>query len=160
MMPLMPNGANGRISGPDVFADAVLMASHALVQVSAEALNATAPGVSLSEFRALTILSEHGPQRLVDIASALGVTSTTVTRLADGLAERRLVDRVRQREDRREVCLEITPGGRALVRTVSSQRRRFVLSVLRDFSERDRAAALALMGRFAGSGAGIEQDSA
>jgi DNA-binding MarR family transcriptional regulator len=151
MMRGVASGTKTPQAGPDDLADGILAASRLLVRLSADTLRASAPEVNLSEFGVLVILSENGPQRLVDIAAALDVTSTTVTRLADQLAEHGFVERVRDGRDRREVYLSIAAAGRDLVRTVSSQRRRFVTSVLREFPERDQAVALRLISRLIAS---------
>jgi DNA-binding MarR family transcriptional regulator len=154
----VPGKTKAPRSGPDELADGILAASHVLVRLSADSLRTFAPEVNLSEFRALVILSENGPQRLVDIAAGLDVTSTTVTRLADGLAEQGFVERLRDGSDRREVYLSIAAAGRDLVRAVASQRRRFVTSVLREFPERDQAIALKLINRLSASaGAPLEE---
>jgi DNA-binding MarR family transcriptional regulator len=156
----MPGRTKAPRSGPDELADGILAASRVLVRLSADTLRASAPEVNLSEFRALVILSENGPQRLVDIAAALDVTSTTVTRLADGLAELGFVERLRDSSDRREVYLSIAAAGRDLVRTVASQRRRFVISVLREFPERDQAIALRLISRIISSASSQLEETA
>ena len=103
----------------------------------------------MSEFRVLVLLSEQGPQRLIDIATALDVTPTTATRVADRLAGRALVDRVRQSTDRREVHLSIAPAGRTLVGAVHSHRRQFISSALSHFTEQDQEAALAVLAHLA-----------
>jgi DNA-binding MarR family transcriptional regulator len=160
MMRYVVSGIKTPRSGPDELADGILAASRLLVRLSADALRALAPEMNLSEFRALVILSENGPQRLVDIAAALDVTSTTVTRLADRLAEHGFVARVRDSRDRREVYLSIAAAGRDLVRAVSSQRRRFVASVLSEFPERDQEVALKVLGRLvAPSGSSYEESA-
>lgn len=147
-------------SDPDAIADAVIAASGVLLQVLVRALEAFAPNVNLTEFRTLTLLEQQGPQRLIDIAGALEVTSTTATRLADHLAEQGLVDRIRQSSDRREIHIAIAAPGRSLVQSVSLQRRRFVTSVLDDSNERDQAAALRLLARLGHPAPVAETESA
>ena len=147
-------------SDPDAVADAILMASRVLVQVSVRALDALAPDVNLTGFRVLTLLDQQGPLRLIDVAAALDVTSTTATRLADRLVEHGLVERVRQSDDRREVHLAIAASGQSLVRGVSSRRGRFVVSVLRDFSAPDQAVVVRLLGRIAEVTANVEMETA
>ncbi|HTW09198.1 MAG TPA: MarR family transcriptional regulator [Acidimicrobiales bacterium] len=160
MMRAVAAGNKSPGSGADELADAILAASRLLVRLSAGTLHSSAPELNLSEFRTLVILSENGPQRLIDIAAALDVTSTTVTRLADRLADHGFVERVRDSRDRREIYLSIAASGRDLVRVVSSQRRRFVTSVLREFPERDQVAALKLINRLIASASAPAEENA
>lgn len=146
---MTPRSAS-RAPDPDEFADAIVATNQVLAQMSARYLDSLSPGINSSEFRALVILSQHGPQRLIDIAGALDVTSTTATRLADRLAGHGLVDRVRQSRDRREVHLAIAEPGRALVAAVHSHRRLHMASALSQFTERDQLAAFDLLARLAG----------
>lgn len=103
--------------------DSVLTASRVLVSVAARSLAAFEAEVSLQQYRALVILASRGPLRPVDLAEALGVDPSTATRLCDRLVDKRLISRRRQVEDRREVKLDLTDRGRALVTEVTERRR-------------------------------------
>lgn len=114
----------------DDLSDELYRASAAMALVASDALSRLAPGLNLSEFRALTLIHERGTQRLMDVADALDVTPTTATRLADSLAAAGLVERVRVSRDRREVHLAISASGRALVEAVNGERRRHLAAAL------------------------------
>jgi DNA-binding MarR family transcriptional regulator len=137
--------AVSRAPDPEAVADAVILASQALVETSLGALRRCAPQLNLSEFRVLTVLHERGPLRLVDIAAALGVTSTTATRLADSLAAQHLVERIRQSNDRREIHLAIAAAGAGVVARVSSHRRSYVSSALEGLPVSIQNKALAML---------------
>ncbi len=149
-----------RASIADGLADAIVTANRVLVELSAHCLDSFSPRINLSEFRALVLLSDHGPQRLIDIAAALDVTSTTATRLADRLTNSGLVDRVRQSRDRREIHLAIADPGRALVSAVRSTRRRHVAHALAEFTEREQEAAVRVLDRLGETGPRCEEESA
>ena len=104
-------------------ANAVLTASRVLVAVAARSLAEHEDEVSLQQYRALVVLASRGPQRPVDLAEALGVDPSTSTRLCDRLVRKRLISRRRQLGDRREVRLDLTQSGIALVESVTSRRR-------------------------------------
>lgn len=142
-------GAQGVAAESEQLADAILAASRLLVELSARSLASLAPELNLTELRVLSLLCQEGPRRLIDIAAALDVTSTTVTRLADKLTERRLVERIRLSRDRREVHLDVAAAGRNLVLAVSAHRRRALASALRDFSEGEQAIAFRVVHRLA-----------
>ena len=71
----------------------VLRASRVLAWITAEALADAGDGVTPSQYRALTVLSTGGPQRLAALATALGVTPSTATRMCDRLVAKGLVAR-------------------------------------------------------------------
>ncbi len=100
----------------DDLVDALLSASRAMVAISARSLADLDAEVTLPQFRAPVVLASRGPQRIVDIASALGVNPSTGTRMCDRLVAKKLVRRYRSSADRRKVRLTLTEAGRALVR--------------------------------------------
>lgn len=111
--------------GPDEreLIDAVLSASRALVAVAARSLAACEHEITLSQYRVLVVLSARGPQRVADLADALGVTPSTATRMCDRMAAKHLLRRARSPQDRRSVRVGVTEGGRRLVDQVSQARR-------------------------------------
>ena len=119
---------------PDVrledVADAVLTASRVLVAVAARSLAAHEEDASLQQYRSLVVLASRGAQRPVDLAGALGVEPSTVTRLCDRLVRKGLITRRRQGPDRREVRLALTPQGAELVETVTRRRREEIRHIL------------------------------
>ena len=74
----------------DELVDAVLGASRALVAVAARSLADVAEDVTLPQYRFLIELASRGPQRLADLATALGVDRSTATRMCDRLVRKRL----------------------------------------------------------------------
>jgi DNA-binding MarR family transcriptional regulator len=79
--------------------------------------------VTLPQFRALVVLAERGPQRVVDISTELRVSPSTGTRMCDRLVRKGLVRRYRSSSDRRVVRLRLTDAGRELVEEVTRRRR-------------------------------------
>jgi DNA-binding MarR family transcriptional regulator len=110
--------------------DAVLEVSRALVAVAARSIESLGDEVTLGQYRALVVLSTHGPQRVADLALALHVGPSTATRLCDRLVRKGLVHRRRTSEDRRGVRVSLAPPGQALVDEVSSRRRYQISDVL------------------------------
>ena len=103
--------------------DAVLRASRVLVSVAVRSLAAVDQDVTLPQYRALVVLASRGPQRPSELAEALAVHPSTITRLCDRLAAKRLVHRAESAASRREVVIELAPRGRRLVDTVTERRR-------------------------------------
>lgn len=110
-------------SDPQPLVDAVLGASRALVGVAARSLAGLEEEVTLAQYRMLVVLRSRGPQRVADLAEALGVNPSTSTRMSDRLVAKRLARRHRSSSDRRSVRVAATPAGRALVDEVTGRRR-------------------------------------
>jgi len=129
--------------------EAVLTASRALVGVAARSLAAAADDVTLPQYRALVVLAARGPQRVGDLAEALGVHPSTATRLCDRLVDRQLVRRAVDRTNRRETTIALSPKGRTLVDTVTDVRRAEIREIVERIPVRSRAAAVSALRAFA-----------
>jgi DNA-binding MarR family transcriptional regulator len=95
--------------------DAVLTASRALVAMATMSLGAAAEDTTIAQYRALVVLASRGPQRMVDLAAALGVTPSTAGRMCDRLVRKGLIRRHRDRADWRAVQVSITAAGKQVV---------------------------------------------
>jgi MarR family transcriptional repressor of emrRAB len=74
--------------------------------------------IGMREYLALVLIADHAiePLRPSDLRSTLDVTRTQITRLLDGLEQKKLVQRIPGREDRRSLSVSLTPAARALLR--------------------------------------------
>lgn len=72
-------------------------------------------GVSLPEWRALSILYEYGPQTMGDIARQTNINASTMTRLVGQMEKRELVKRERPVANQRTVFVRILADGREKV---------------------------------------------
>lgn len=68
--------------------------------------------LTMPQLRTLVLLS-HGPQRMGEIAAALGISLPATTNMIVRLEGKGLVERVHDRDDRRVVRCHLTPEGRA-----------------------------------------------
>ena len=133
--------------------DGVLAASRALIAVATRSLGAAAEETTIAQYRALVVLASRGPQRLVDLAAALGVAPSTAGRMGDRLVRKRLIRRHRARADRRAVLVSITPAGRRVVDQATARRRALIAEVLAGLPAwRQRAVAEALRAFAAAAG--------
>jgi DNA-binding MarR family transcriptional regulator len=110
--------------------DAVLTASRTLVAVATRSLGAAAEDTTIAQYRALVVLASRGPQRLVDLAGALGVMPSTAGRMSDRLLRKGYIRRHRGRADRRAVQVSITAAGRQVVDTATARRRELIAEIL------------------------------
>src|SRR4051812_28835803 len=105
--------------------------SRALVAVAVRSLGAIDGEVPLPQFRALAVLHRTGPCNASDLADAVGLHVSTITRICDRLVGSGLITREIQTGNRREVQLAITAAGSALVEQVWSERAGELSSALR-----------------------------
>ncbi len=72
--------------------------------------------LTIDMWRVLAALSENGGQRQVDLAGMTSIATSTVSRLVTRLIHRGLVTRSRSRTNSREVVVQLSHRGTALVR--------------------------------------------
>jgi DNA-binding MarR family transcriptional regulator len=143
----------------DELVDAVLGASRALVAVAARSLAGVAEDVTLPQYRFLIELASRGPQRLADLATALGVDRSTATRMCDRLVRKRLVTRRRAQEDRRTVRVSLTASGAELVAEVSRRRRAEIAAIVQRMPAAHRDRVVTALRTFADAAGEVpEQD--
>jgi DNA-binding MarR family transcriptional regulator len=95
---------------------ALLLAAEA-VRAPFEARFAAQEGLTLQQYNVLRILRGAGPAGLptLDIGERMIERTPGVTRLVDRLADKKLVQRERSGEDRRQVWCSITARGKQLL---------------------------------------------
>jgi DNA-binding MarR family transcriptional regulator len=133
----------------DDVADAVLLASRALVAVAARSLAATAEDVTLPQFRALVVLARGTAKGMSDLAEELACSPSTATRLCDRLVRKRLVARDHPASNRREVEVAVTKRGLQLVEQVTRRRREEIAHIVSQVPARQRPAMVAALRTFA-----------
>jgi len=106
--------------------DAVLTASRSLIAVATRSLGAAAEETTIAQYRALVVLVSRGPQRVTDLAGALGVAPSTAGRMCDRLVRKGLIRRHRGRADRRAVLVSVTAAGRLVVDQATARRRALI----------------------------------
>lgn len=129
--------------------ESVLTASRTLIAVATQSLGAAAEDTTIAQYRALVVLASRGPQRLVDLASALAVAPSTTGRMCDRLVRKGLIRRHRGRTDRRSVTVSVTDAGRAVVDEATAWRRDLIASILGRLTkaeQREIAAAMRVFG--------------
>lgn len=117
-----------RLPVPESTAEAVLVASRALVALSARSISASSD-VTLPQYRMLVVLS-MATTNLTGLALQLDVSPSTALRMVDRLELAGLVERTVRPENRRETLLSLTVAGRRTVRTVNRRRLRDIRVVL------------------------------
>jgi DNA-binding MarR family transcriptional regulator len=134
-------------ASPDVLAGASLPLLRVLAAVAEASLDASAPELTLQQFRALTILHEEGPQNSTPLAAALGIAPSTLTRLADRLVRDGLIRREADPADRRAVILSETSRGARIWERVRTWRLRELTRRYADVAPPERSDLLRALER-------------
>ena len=97
-------------------------ATRVLAGVALRSLDVLDGAVTLPQFRMLAVLADLGRARSVQVARALGLEASTVTRLADRMVAAGYVARGGETRHRGVVTLELTASGKDLVGQVATWR--------------------------------------
>lgn len=82
--------------------------AHALTRVASLETRNEAPS---AQWRTISLLREHGPQRIGDLAALSRVTQPGMTRLVTQMAEAGLLERGADASDSRATVVSVTPAG-------------------------------------------------
>ncbi len=118
---------------------AVMRAVRAKMRESA-ALNLSVP-----QFRTLGFIDHHRGASLSDVAEHIGLTLPSMSKLVDGLVERKLVVRSSHADDRRRITLELTARGCALWQSARESTQASLAEQMSTLSESDRATVVRAM---------------
>jgi DNA-binding MarR family transcriptional regulator len=130
-------------------ATATVTASRALLGMIAASLVPVLEQVSPPQFRVLVLLSVLGSMRIGALAQRLGVHQSTITRTVERLTAAGFVHRTRNPDNGREVWVEATAHGLALVRTVTERRYQDVVATLSRLTPAERGVVIAGMALYA-----------
>ena len=118
----LPDIPDVDVRDPAALAAAVDAATRALVITLGRAEEEVLPRVSVSQLRALLIISREAPTNLNQLAEELGAIPSSASRLCDRLVAAGLVTRRTGSVDRREVELRVSTEGQRLVEQLRETR--------------------------------------
>lgn len=145
---------------PELSAQALELLQSAtmlLAGVALRSLDVLDGAVTLPQFRMLAVLEDLGRARSAQVARALALQPSTVTRLADRMVAAGHVMRGSEPGHRGVVTLELTPSGHHLVVQVTDRREQELARIFGQLPRGQRAkvtAALAQLVEAAGEGYG------
>jgi len=131
--------------------------TRVLTGVALRSVDVLDGAVTLPQLRMLAVLAQLGRARSVQVARALGLEASTVTRLADRMVTAGHVARGSEPGHRGVVTLELTHSGQELVRQVADWREQELTRILRKLPPASRAQLTTLLGQLveaAGEGYG------
>lgn len=133
--------------------DAVMLAVQVLVGVAARSVADVEDRLTLPQLRVLVLVDSRGAMNLSTLAQAMGVHPSNASRACERLVAGGLLRRTDSATDRRQLVLELTEEGRALLGTLAARRRSAIEAVLRRLPATRRRAlgsAMQAFGRAAG----------
>jgi DNA-binding MarR family transcriptional regulator len=93
--------------------------------------------LSVPQFRALAYIRNNDGASLSSLATHLGLTLPSMSKLIDGLAGRGLVARNSHNEDRRKICLQLTSTGKSELEAAYNHTQAFLANKISDLSKED-----------------------
>jgi len=136
----------------DVIADALVTASRLLLDITARSVAAVDDTLTVPQLRVLAILAAHGPTNLTTLAAQLDVQPSTIGRMAERLATAGLIDRHKHPSSGREIVVELTRRGRAVVDTASARRRAEIARIVEIMPTRERTGMVRALHAFTAAG--------
>ncbi|MET0449872.1 MAG: MarR family transcriptional regulator [Aeromicrobium sp.] len=94
--------------------------------------------VEPSQASLLYVLKVRGSMRLGDLAEAMKLDASTVSRHVQQLGDQGYIDREPDPEDGRARIIGISPAGRAVLKHTFDQRRAYLTEAMADWSQGDR----------------------
>lgn len=82
--------------------------------------------ISVPQLRAMGYIDQNDGASLSELASFIGLSLPSISKLIDGLVARRLVTRVSASLDRRRICLSLTALGRDELRSARRSTERYL----------------------------------
>ncbi|MHA6783703.1 MarR family winged helix-turn-helix transcriptional regulator [Pseudonocardia saturnea] len=129
--------------------ETVLAATRVLVAVSAQSVASVDDIVTLPQLRVLVMVASRGGLNLGAVAAGLGVHPSNATRAVERLVVAGFLDRRDDPTDRRNLVLELSVEGRALVDRVVDERRSAIARILERMPPSRRRALVPVLRAFA-----------
>ena len=107
----------------------------------------------------LTVLHRMGPMRVSELAEALGLDRTTVTRHLDELESRGLASRRPDERDRRALLVSLTPVAEQRLDAMRVKNRQRIRRICADWTPEERQVFGRLLPRFAQDSAPVFRSS-
>ncbi|MBD0322772.1 MAG: MarR family transcriptional regulator [Aldersonia sp.] len=130
----------------------MLAASGVLAAITLRALAEADAPITLVQFRTLVLVSNRGPINLATLAHDLGVQPSTTSRMVERLVQVNLLERRISPHSRRELRVEVTERGRALVERVTRRRYREIQDLVERIPADERLGLMRGLSAFAAAG--------
>ena len=124
-------------------------AGEAIAGLMREVAASVEPRLTPPGLRVMTVVSDSPGRNLTAVAAAVGLSLPRASRVCAALESAGLLLRRPASTDRREIGLEVSPGGRALLERFRAVRRERMAAVLRRMPTEERCALVAALDELA-----------
>lgn len=115
--------------------DGLTAVANVLLDITARSLDQAECSVTVHQFQAMTLLAA-APRRVTDLATALGIQSSTATRMCDRLVRKQLMRREERSDDRRASWATLTPAGHDFIDTALRHRHEAITALVEAVADR------------------------
>src|SRR5258706_2722470 len=144
MQLLQPARKTGSISD-DACARELREMVQMVTRVLREQMRRHRSGLTIAQFRALCFVSMTVDSSLSAVADFIGLSLPAMSRLVDGLVEKRLMKRRASDDDRRHLQLSVTPAGEAALREARQMAQAHLQEKLSGLTAKQRTAVADVM---------------
>ncbi|MFW2227621.1 MULTISPECIES: MarR family winged helix-turn-helix transcriptional regulator [Rhizobium] len=95
--------------------------------------------LTIPMWRVLVVLHDFGESKLVDLSSLTSIDASTLSRLTEGMHERKLIRKVRSTKSKREIVVSLRSEGKGLVDALIPEAIELDTFMLAGLSESDMA---------------------
>jgi DNA-binding MarR family transcriptional regulator len=133
------------VTSDELCAREVLDAVPVVMSVIRAQMRQHRSGLTIPQFRTLYFVSTATGHSLSDVADFIGLSLPAMSRLVDGLVEKRLMIRRTCDDDRRHVRLSLTPRGEATLMEARGLAQTHLVQLMRTLTAEQRTAVLQVM---------------
>ncbi|MEA2021209.1 MAG: MarR family transcriptional regulator [Candidatus Caldatribacteriota bacterium] len=94
-------------------------------------------GFTLPQLSVISVLAKNGEQKVSDISEKMSLSDSTVSGILDRLEQKGIIERKRNKDDRRVVKIFLGKGSRKICREFHRKREEYFAHLLKKLSEQE-----------------------
>ncbi len=94
-------------------------------------------GFTFPQLSIISILAKHDKQKVSDISEKMGLSDSTVSGILDRLEQKGIVERKRNKDDRRVVKIYLSKGSQKICQEFHRKREEYFVHLLKKLSEQE-----------------------
>ena len=94
-------------------------------------------GFTFPQLSIISILAKNGEQKVSDISEKMGLSDSTVSGILDRLEQKGIIERKRNKDDRRVVKIYLSRGSQEICQEFHRKREEYFSHLLKELSEQE-----------------------
>lgn len=94
-------------------------------------------GFTFPQLSVISILAKNGKQKVSDISEKMGLSDSTVSGILDRLEQKGIIERKRNKDDRRVVKIYLSKGSQEICQEFHRKREEYFAHLLKELSEQE-----------------------